>query len=242
MLRIALGAAVDEELLAVNPAAGSRRLRIRQERREQRVLSAEQVHTLLDGTAEDRLAALWHVLLGTGVRLGEALGLAWADVNFDRAELHVRHGLVRPTHGTAWLVEAPKSGRTRVVPLMTSTVAALRAHRDRQQVERLLAGESYAAHEAAPSGFVFADERGEPLQGTVVYKYHWQPMLARLGLPPIRLHDCRHTAATLMHQAGYEMQTIQQTLGHATIAITMDVYATSCRSTSGGRPAPWRST
>jgi integrase len=59
----------------------------------------------------------------------------------------------------------------------------------------------------------------------VVYKYHWRPMLARLGLPAIRLLDCRHTAATRMHQAGYEMKDIQDTLGHATMAITADIYA-----------------
>jgi integrase len=77
----------------------------------------------------------------------------------------------------------------------------------------------------APSGFVFADDRGEPLQGTVVYKYHWRPMLTRLGLPAIRLYDCRHTAATVMHEAGYDMKAIQATLGHATVSITMDIYS-----------------
>jgi integrase len=165
------------------------------------------------------------VLLETGVRLGEALGLQWSDVDFTREQLHVRRALVRPTHGVDWVLETPKSGRTREVPMLPTTVEALQRHRDQQQVERLVAGEKYRQHPGAPSGFVFADERGEPLQGTVVYKYHWRPTLARLSLPAIRLHDCRHTAATLMHEAGYEMKDIQATLGHATIAITADIYA-----------------
>ena len=95
----------------------------------------------------------------------------------------------------------PKTGRAREVRLLTGTVAALKAHRDRQAVERLVADDAYAPH-----GFVFADERGEPLQGTVVYKYHWQLMLKRLGLPPVRLHDCRHTAATIQLGAGIDIK------------------------------------
>ena len=114
----------------------------------------------------------------------------------------------------------PKTGRTREVRLLTGTVAALKAHRDRQAVERLVADDAYAPH-----GFVFADERGEPLQGTVVYKYHWQLMLKRLGLPPVRLHDCRHMAATIQLGAGIDMKVVQENLGHASITITADVYS-----------------
>lgn len=70
-----------------------------------------------------------------------------------------------------------------------TTFAALAAHRDRQAVERVIAGANSKAHEVAPSGFVFADGAGELLQRTVVYKYHWRAMLARPGLPAIRLPD-----------------------------------------------------
>jgi integrase len=146
-------------------------------------------------------------------------------VDLDGRRMQVVRALVRPTHGTDWVLETPKTGRTREVRLLNGTVTALKRHRDRQAVERVIAGESYAAHELAPAGFVFATPTGEPLQGTVVYKYHWRPTLTRLGLPPVRLHDCRHSAATLQLEAGIEMKIVQENLGHASIAITADVYS-----------------
>jgi integrase len=72
---------------------------------------------------------------------------------------------------------------------------------------------------------VFASATGEPLQGTVVYKYHWRPTLKRLGLPPLRLHDLRHSAATLWLEAGLPLKLVQELLGHASMAITADVYS-----------------
>jgi integrase len=220
ILGIALAAAVDGEHLAVNPASGSRRLRVPQVRRPPSTLQASEVNALLDGTKDDPMHALWQVLLDIGLRLGEALGLKWSDVDLDGRRMQVVHALVRPTHGREWLLESPKTGRTRQVRLLNGTVAALTAHRDRQAVERLVAGESYAGHD-----FVFADERGEPLQGTVIYKYHWRPMLKRLGLPAVRLHDCRHSAATLQLEAGVDMKIVQENLGHASITITSDIYS-----------------
>lgn len=220
ILRIALGAAVEAKILGANPATGSRRFRMQQVRRPPSVFDAIEANALADGTKDDPMHALWQVLLDTGVRLGEALGLKWSDVNLDGKQLQVARALVRPTHGRVWLLELPKTGRTREVRLLNETVAALRRHRDRQAVERLVAGATYATHD-----FVFADERGEPLQGTVVYKYHWRPTLTRLGLPPIRLHDCRHSAATMQLEAGIDMKVVQENLGHASIAITADVYS-----------------
>jgi integrase len=222
ILRIALGVAVEDGLLAVNPAVG-KRLSVPQVRREMQVLTGAQVGALLDGTRDEPYGALWAVLLTTGIRLGEALGLQWADLASDGAELRVVRALVRPTHGTDWLLESPKTGRTRAVPLLPEAVDALQRHRDRQQVERLVAADGYASYPGG--GFIFASERGQPLQGTVVYKYHWRPMLTRLGVPPVRLHDCRHTAATMMLEAGYPMKLVQEILGHASMAITADVYS-----------------
>ena len=63
------------------------------------------------------------------------------------------------------------------------------------------------------------------MQGTVVYEYHWRTMLKRPRVAPIRLHDCRHTAATMMLEAGYPMKLVQEILGHASMAITADVYS-----------------
>jgi integrase len=72
---------------------------------------------------------------------------------------------------------------------------------------------------------VFADERGEPLQGTMVYKYDWLPTLKRLVLPKVRILDLRHSVATLWLEAGLPLKLVQELLGHATMAITADVYS-----------------
>jgi integrase len=220
ILRIALGAALDDGLVAVNAAVGKRMVPA-QPRREHSVLSAAQVNTLLDGTRDDALGALWAVLATTGLRLGEALGLNWSDLDLDRAELRIQRSLVRPTHGLHWLLEEPKTEKSRrAVPLLTRTVDALRWHRTRQDAEKITAGSAYTDR-----GFVFATPTGEPLQGTAVYKYVWRPTLKRLGLPKVRLHDLRHSAATLWLEAGLPLKLVQELLGHASMTITADVYS-----------------
>jgi integrase len=87
-------------------------------------------------------------------------------------------------------------------------------------------GEDHGGERAYTNhGFVFATATGEPLQGTVVYKYHWRPTLKRLGLSPVRLHDLRHSAATLWLEAGLPLKLVQELLGHASMTITADVYS-----------------
>ena len=96
----------------------------------------------------------------------------------------------------------------------------LQRHRDCQAIERVITGEGYATH-----GFVFASPTGEPLRGTVICKYHCRPTLKQLGLPAIRLHDCCHSAATMQLEADIEIKMVQESVGHAGIRITADVYS-----------------
>jgi integrase len=220
VLRRALNQAVSDGELLRNPAAGDG-LVPKQERGEQLVLSAVQVNRLLDQTRDDPAGALWAVLLTGGLRLSEALALRWTDTDLDRRELRVMRKLRRPKNGAGWLVEECKTDKShRAVPLLPTTVEALARHRDRQAVERLVAGEGYRDH-----GFVFADAQGEPLRGDGVTKYAWRPMLARLKLPPVKLHGARHTAATLLLEAGQPMKVVQEMLGHSSMAVTSDLYS-----------------
>jgi integrase len=118
-------------------------------------------------------------------------------------------------------LEAPKTEKgRRALPLLPRTVDALRWHRMRQDAEKITAGGTYTDH-----GFVFASPTGEPLQGTVVFKYDWLPTLRRLTLPKVRIHDLRYTAATLWLEAGLPLKLVQELLGHASMAITADVYS-----------------
>jgi integrase len=72
---------------------------------------------------------------------------------------------------------------------------------------------------------VFADSHGGALRGDGLYKYHWLPTLRRLGLPPVRLYDARHSAATMLLESGVAMRVVQEVLGHSSRAVTADVYS-----------------
>jgi len=220
VLRRALNQAVGDNLLVTNPAAGHG-LVPKLERREMQVLSGAEVNRLLDATRDNPYGALWAVLLTTGLRPSEALGLRWSDLDSTRGDLGVVRKLRRPNNGGAWLVEDVKTAKGhRRVALLPATVDALARHRDRQTVERVIAGEGYR-----DSGLVFADPLGGALRGDGLYKYFWLPTLRRLGLPRVRLYDARHSAATMLLAAAVPMRVVQELLGHSSMAVTADVYS-----------------
>lgn len=215
VLRPAFGHAVDLGLLASNPAA-SKLVLPRIERREMTVWSVEEARRFLEATAEDRLGALWRLILTTGLRRGEALGLRWLDVDFDLGSLSVSQNLVmvrgKPTMST------PK-GEPRQVSLPRRTAEVLRRLRVRQDKNRLLAGPAWC-----DSGLVFTTSLGGALDPNNVYD-RFVASCRRAGVPVIRLHDGRHTAATLALQAGAHPKLVQEMLGHASIEMTLDTYS-----------------
>jgi integrase len=220
VLRLALNTAIADGLLLVNPACG-KNLVPKADRRELSVLSGVQVRQLLDATRDDAHGPLWALVLLTGMRPSEALGLRWADVRFDRGEVQVLRKLRRPHNGSTWVLEACKTTKSqRSIPLIAEAVEALQRHRDRQAVERLVAGEGYHDH-----SFVFAEPDGEPWRRDGVYKYHWLPMLKRLGLPRVALKDARHSCATMLLESGVPMKVVQEILGHASMTLTADTYS-----------------
>jgi integrase len=121
-----------------------------------------------------------------------------------------------------WRLEPPKTRRSRrALPLDEATVAALRVHRDRQAVERLVAGERYAAH-----GFVFCDQWGEPSREDALYKGPFRRALAAAGLPSVTLYALRHGCATLMMETGkVGLKEVAEQLGDSSITVTGDVYS-----------------
>jgi integrase len=177
----------------------------------------DQLGTFLDTAAGERLYALFHLVAYRGLRRGEAAGLAWEDVDLDGGVLVVRRQRVQ----LGWRVieDDPKSeagGRT--VALDASSVAALRAHRRAQLTERMAWGSAWV-----DSGKVFTREDGQPLHpATITDRFHDLVELA--DLPPVRLHDLRHGAASIMLAAGVDLKTVQETLGHSSITLTSDTY------------------
>ena len=180
--------------------------------------TADDVRTFLASVTDDRLSALYRCLITTGMRRGEALGLRWSSTDLDARRVLVERSLVVVNDVVGW--SAPKTPRSRrAVSLDAETVVAMRAHRKRQLEERVLAGDAWQDED-----LVFCDELGGPLHPDR-FTRTFQSAARRAGVPRIRLHDLRHTWATLALTAGVHPKVVSERLGHATTAITLDVYS-----------------
>ncbi|MDN5915074.1 MAG: site-specific integrase [Pseudonocardia sp.] len=177
----------------------------------------DQLGQFLDSAAEHRLYALWHLYAFRGLRRGEACGLEWPEVDLTGSTI----AIVRQRISTRGVVyeDVPKSDAgIRTISLDAGTVAALRAHRKRQMAERLATGASWVM-----SDKVFCAEDGSPLNPNDISEW-FEDLTLDAGLPPIRLHDLRHVAASLMLAAGVDMKVVQETLGHSNIGLTANTY------------------
>jgi integrase len=186
--------------------------------KEMQTWTKEQLKAFLDSAADDRLGALWHVIAMTGMRRGEAIGLRWSDVDLENTRLSVRRALI-PINREV-VVSEPKTikGR-RVIALDPGTVKVLKGQAARQLDEHREWDEAWVE-----TGLVFTAENGAALDPESVTRYFRQAV-AKSMLPPIRLHDLRHTHATLALQAGIHPKVVSERLGHATISITLDTYS-----------------
>jgi integrase len=181
------------------------------------VWAADDVRRFLEHAADHRLHALWVLAATTGMRRGELCGLTWQDVSLDHGNVAVRRARVpiagRVSEGT------PKSDRARVVALAASNIAALRAHRAQQISERLAWGEGWE-----DTGYVFTREDGTPVRPDAVSR-EFDGLVRAAGLRRIRLHDLRHTHATLGLASGIPAKVMSERLGHAKVGITLDLYS-----------------
>lgn len=185
---------------------------------EMHTLTSEQVRRLLEvAPARDR--PLYLLAVSTGMRLGELLALRWADVDLKGGSLRVVATL-RHLSGEPATFATPKTAHSRRrVELSKSVVAALGAHKVATIEERWQAGQLWQDHD-----LVFPNLLGRPRgSSNIVRTLH--PLLERAGLPRIRFHDLRHTAATLMLGQGVHPKLVSEMLGHASIGITLDTYS-----------------
>ncbi len=156
--------------------------------------------------------------MALGLRQGEALGLRWEDIDFDGGTIRVRNQLQR-IDGKLTLVP-PKTKRSRRALVMpTMIVDSLRQHEKRQVAEKLWAGSKWQE-----SGFVFANRFGGPTQARrVIEQFH--KALTDAGVRHLRLHDLRHSCATLLLVQGVSPRVVMDVLGHSEIALTMNAYS-----------------
>jgi integrase len=215
VLHRALGDAVRWRLLPINPADQARAPKV--VRKEQRVWTIDEATQFLDAVVDERLVALWTVALQTGMRRGELAGLRWKDIDLAAGSLTVAQQ--RTTAGFEPLIQEPKVRSRRTLLLAPVVVRSLESHRRRQLEERLAAGAGWR-----DSGYVFVDELGVEYHPQR-FRIMFDEACHRAGVPSIRLHDLRHTIATLALTAGIHPKVVQEMLGHSGIAVTLDIYS-----------------
>ncbi len=215
-LRRALSDAVRDGLAGRNAAAEARPPYV--PHRPVTYLSAADLRKLLDATREDPLGPLYALAATTGLRLGELLGLSWADIV--DGSLTVRRSLAR-AHGGGWALAEPKSARSRrTIPLPLRAREAIETARTRQRFTRNAAGTAWQDRD----GLAFTDAVGRPLAPEFVSR-EFGKARDLAGVPRIRFHDLRHSAATTLLAQGVPLAVISEWLGHSGIAITASAYA-----------------
>ncbi len=175
---------------------------------------------LLKVAEGDRLEALLIVALSTGMRSGEMLGLQWKAIDLDRGRIGVVASL-QPNLAHELVLMEPKTPRSRrAIDIEPRVVLALRRHRAAQAMERRVAGVAWVDND-----LVFTAPTGAPIDGRALIRAWFRPLLAKAGLPSIRIHDLRHSYASIALARGVHPKVVQEALGHSTIAVTLDLYS-----------------
>lgn len=176
-----------------------------------------EVRHFLEVAKDSPYYALFHTALYTGMRRGELLALRWRDVGVQ--EIHVNRSLHQLRDGS-YVFTQPKSAKSRrTIDLSPSSILTLAEHRERQEGVRIVMGIPQKQDD-----FVFSTLEGKPLRPNTVSRA-WTVLAARAGLRAIRLHDARHTHASLMLKQGVHPKIVQERLGHGSIQVTLDTYS-----------------
>jgi len=191
----------------------------RMEKHEAVLLTSAQAQKLLEVAKGQHMYALLVIAVTTGMRRGEILALHWSDIDFQASTLFVRHTVNRyPGYGFVENEPKTKSSRRKIV-LPNIVIEALKAHRSIQDDMRLKAGEKWIEHD-----LIFSSKHGDYLYPTTLGgRFH--KLLDAAGLPSMRFHDLRHSAATILLTMGVHPKVVQELLGHSSIAMTMDTYS-----------------
>lgn len=217
VLHKALQQAVECGYIRFNPADACKLPRV--EKKELHPLDEREITAFLGEIKGHRFETLYTVTLFTGMREGEALGLKWDRVDFQRGtilidqQLHHEKGA-----GGQYSFASLKNDKSRIITPAPWVMELLKHHKATQAEQRLRAGSLWEN-----SGLVFTDEQGNHLKEFTVYR-RFKEAAAAIGRPDARFHDLRHSYAVAAIRAGDDIKTVQGNLGHATAAFTLDVY------------------
>jgi len=218
LLSVALREAENNGYIASNPV-----LKVRtpiNKVREVEPLTIDEVKRLLATYKGTFMSARLHIALLAGLRQGEALGLRWSDIDFDNGTLRV-HQQIQKMHGKLALTGLKTERSKRTIALTRESLESLLQHKNFVDEMKLAAGSSWQEN-----ALVFPTSNGTPFPATLDYN-EWKRALRLCGIRKRRLHDARHTAATLMYSQGVGIETISRALGHSTSSITSKLYVHS---------------
>jgi integrase len=163
---------------------------------------------------ETTIHALFFTAIFTGMRRGELLGLQWSDIDWVNSKIHLRRSLYKGSYQT------PKSEYSkRAIDMGPRLIQTLKEHRAKQNETRLKVGSGWTNE-----GLVFSDNEGNPLDADNLYHRDFKAILKKAELRAIRIHDLRHTFASILIAAGHNLKYIQNQMGHSSIKVTMDLY------------------
>ena len=216
-LHKALQDAVRLGIIVRNPADAVKPPKV--QRQEIRTMSESDIHIFLEFAKSTSYYALFFMALFTGMRRSELLALRWSDVDLILCQLSVTRALHHLQDGSL-IFRQPKTAKgRRLISLSPSTTTLLREHREQQEEMRQALGSTLTEDD-----LVFCHVDGKPLLPNSV-SHAWTKLASRTGLKGIRLHDARHTHASLMLKQGIHPKIVQERLGHASIQITLDTYS-----------------
>jgi len=213
----ALQQAVANGYIKINPADSC--ILPRAVRKELKPMDEDMITAFLKAVQGHQFEHLFTVTLFTGMREGEALGLLWECVDLTKGTITVdkQLQLIRGSRGQYQMVPT-KNSKGRTISIAPFVVSTLKKVKHKQLENRLRFGEAWE-----DSGFVFTDDLGHHLSASTVYK-SFKAVMVQIGSPETRFHDLRHSYAVASIKSGDDIKTVQENLGHATAAFTLDIY------------------
>jgi integrase len=215
VLSAAFESAMEDDLVASNPVVKSRTITL--DTAQIHPFTLVEVQTLLAKTTGVQMQARVRMATLYAMRQGEALGLQWKDVDFTKKTVFIWQQ-IQKIEGAYEFVRLKSDDSIRTLEIDDETLAALKAHKIQQNLDRLAMGDKWVDHD-----LVFTTTNGKPIDCKTDYR-QWHRALAIAGLPIKRLHDARHTAATLLFDQGIDIEVIRRFMGHSSVLLTSKTY------------------
>lgn len=222
ILHSALDVLVDEGILKINPSSVCGKRLPKVVKHEMKCIADADLAKFMDTITGDSFENLFLVDLFTGMRQGELLGLRWSCIDFEKGCISIDKQLYMPEKGGKYTLQSLKNRKARIIYPAPFVFDALRRERIKQNKARFAAGNMW--DEGDLPGLVFTNEFGRYISHKTAYK-RFKSFAEQSGIPSVRFHDMRHSFAVAALRSGDDVKTVQESLGHATAAFTLDIYA-----------------